>query len=628
MFLLKQSKKIFAPISCHINRIFFILLLTVLVFGGCGRTEKDVIKPQVITTKSGVEMVVIPAGWYQMGDNNSSKDESPAHKVMINSFLMDKYEVPQKEFQKHQISDPSHFKNPTNPLEQMNWTDAALYCNDRSYAEGLQECYNERTWDCNFQANGYRLPTEAEWEYACRAGTTTQYSFGNNVRELAKYAWFANNSSKKTHLIGELKPNPWGLYDMHGNVSEWCNDWYQQDYYKNSPQDNPRGPASGKERVLRGGAWNSSAESCRSSYRSSDPSINDTCLSSDAIGFRCVRNIPQQTDVNSPVSASASQSADGSLLQLHRTGFVFHDIYLEHKTAEGHPEQPNRLIAIRENLQSKGLYSKLFQITTLPNKMMIYLTLVHNLKYIEKVKNTSQSGGGHLDSDTPISSKSYEAAITAVDGVLAAVDAVMAGTVQNAFCAVRPPGHHAERDKAMGFCIFNNIAVAAEYLKGKYRLHKILIVDWDVHHGNGTQHTFYEDPEVMYFSIHRDNFYPGTGGADEKGAAKGLNYTINVPLPAGSGDDDYIKIFEEKLKPAALTFSPEFVLISAGFDAHKNDPLGGMKVTEQGYAKMTRIVKDIAHTCSRDRLVAVLEGGYNTEALANSVEAHIRVLME
>jgi acetoin utilization deacetylase AcuC-like enzyme len=200
--------------------------------------------------------------------------------------------------------------------------------------------------------------------------------------------------------------------------------------------------------------------------------------------------------------------------------------------------------------------------------------------------------------------------------------------ITNAFCAIRPPGHHAVRDRAMGFCIFNNVAIGARYIQTKYNLSKILIVDWDVHHGNSTQATFYDDPNVLYFSCHQYPFYPGTGSEAEKGSGKGLNYNINVPLPAGAGDSAYLKVFNEKLKPAALSFSPDFVLISAGFDAHENDLLGGMKVTSEGFARMTQLVKQIAEKCCEGRLVSVLEGGYELEGLSASVEAHIRVLME
>jgi acetoin utilization deacetylase AcuC-like enzyme/formylglycine-generating enzyme required for sulfatase activity len=577
--------------------------------------------PEVIETKTGIEMVKIPGGIFEMGSEKGTSDELPVHRVWVSPFLMDRFEVTQDQFKKYQLPDPSHFKNPKNPLEQINWTDATLYCNERSLAEGLEPCYDEETWECNFEANGYRLPTEAEWEYTCRAGTSSKYSFGNDVRKLKIYAWFADNSSGKTITVGQKKPNPWGLYDMHGNVSEWCNDFYSENYYKDSPEKNPKGPVEGKERVLRGGAWNSSADSCRSSYRTSDPSIDDTCLASDAIGFRCVRNA---SDNPSPEQDMASnKGVQGPT----KTGFVYHDIYLEHKTSEGHPETPQRLVAIVEGLKTKGLYSKLFQLTPLPVTTE-WLTMVHSPGYIERANKSCEASAGYLDSiDVPISPKSYEAALMAAGGVLTAIDAVMEGKITNAFCAVRPPGHHALNNKAMGFCIFNNLAVGVRYIQEKYNLPKILIVDWDLHHGNGIQAAFYNDPNVLYFSVHQYPFYPGTGSEVEKGSGKGLNYNINVPLPAGSNDAVYLRVFEEKLKPAALAFSPDFVLISAGFDAHENDLLGSMKVTSQGFAELTHIVKDIARKCCEGRLVSVLEGGYHLQGLADSVEAHIQVLM-
>jgi len=311
-----------------------------------------------------------------------------------------------------------------------------------------------------------------------------------------------------------------------------------------------------------------------------------------------------------------------------QTGFVYHDLYLEHKTTPGHPESPRRLTAIVERLKASGLYAQLKPLT--PEAASLnWIQTIHAPAYVERAKSSCEQGDEYLDSpDVPISTKSYEAAVMAAGGVLCAVDAVMRGDVRNAFCAVRPPGHHAMYNMAMGFCLFNNVAIGTRYVQQKYGLSKVLIVDWDVHHGNGTQAAFYEDPSVLYFSAHQYPFYPGTGSEAEKGRGKGLNCTVNVPLPAGAGDRDFVDAFEQRLRPAALGFSPDFVFISAGFDAHENDTLGSMRVTTEGYGKLSRIVKQIAEQCCRGRLVSVLEGGYGLDGLAASVEAHVRVLMD
>jgi formylglycine-generating enzyme required for sulfatase activity len=273
-----------------------VCLIVLLAGAGCGNGGKTVVveMPPTITTKSGVEMVVIPAGYFEMGSKRGREDEKPVHKVWIDSFLMDKYEVTQAEYEKlgqlEAFPNPSHFKGDKLPVEQVTWPMAAKFCNARSRLEGLKPCYNEDTAECDFDADGYRIPTEAEWEYACRAGTDGDYSFGNETRKLGDFAWFADNAAKTTHPVGQKKANPWGLFDMHGNVAEWCQDVFAKDYYQSSPDKNPRGPADGKEYVLRGGSWKSPAEAARSAYRLGEtPGFSDACLARDAIGFRCVR---------------------------------------------------------------------------------------------------------------------------------------------------------------------------------------------------------------------------------------------------------------------------------------------------------------------------------------------------
>ena len=253
---------------------------------------------ETIKTKSGIAMVRVPAGVFNMGSKAGRDDERPIHKVRIDALLMDQFEVTQAEYEKlgkiEAFPNPSHFKGLDLPVEQVNWPQAARFCNARSRHEGLEPCYNEDTGECDFRANGYRLPTEAEWEYACRAaegeGEGGDWSFGNAARQLGDFAWFAANSGNKTHPVGLKKPNAWGLHDMHGNVAEWCQDVYEKSYYQSSPDANPRGPADGKEYVLRGGSWKSAADGLRSACRLAEsPGFSDACLARDAIGFRCVR---------------------------------------------------------------------------------------------------------------------------------------------------------------------------------------------------------------------------------------------------------------------------------------------------------------------------------------------------
>jgi formylglycine-generating enzyme required for sulfatase activity len=249
--------------------------------------------PEIVRTKSGIEMVLIPAGSFQMGSSHGRPGEAPIHTVTLDAFYMDRTEITQQRYGELIRGNPSHFKGSKLPIEQMSWPAAAIYCNARSKAEGLEPCYREDTGECRFEANGYRVPTEAEWEYACRAGTTTDYPFGDDSAKLGDHAWFEANSAQTTHPVGQKKPNAWGLYDMLGNVAEWCNDRYAPRYYDESPARDPRGPAKGDEFVLRGGAWNSPADECRSAYRlGENPGFGIPCFHGDHIGFRCVRKAP------------------------------------------------------------------------------------------------------------------------------------------------------------------------------------------------------------------------------------------------------------------------------------------------------------------------------------------------
>ena len=302
-----------------------------------------------------------------------------------------------------------------------------------------------------------------------------------------------------------------------------------------------------------------------------------------------------------------------------RTGFVYHPDYLKHDMGAGHPESPDRLRAIVSRLEASGALDRLVRIEP-ASVADEWITQVHEASYLTTLKSRAPViGRVSLDPDTSMSAGSLPAAYLAAGGALAAADAIMARTVDNAFCALRPPGHHAEKDRAMGFCLFNNVAIAARYLQRRHGVARVLIVDWDVHHGNGTQHTFDDDPSVLFFSTHQYPHYPGTGGSIERGKGKGEGLTINVPMSTGQGDEDYREVFEQLLVPAADSFKPDFVLISAGFDAHRDDPLASMGLTEEGYAALTGIVAGIARRHSKGRILSCLEGGYNLNALAASV---------
>jgi acetoin utilization deacetylase AcuC-like enzyme len=308
-----------------------------------------------------------------------------------------------------------------------------------------------------------------------------------------------------------------------------------------------------------------------------------------------------------------------------KTGLVYDPIYLEHDTGD-HVENSGRLVEAMSYLRATGTKEKLISLPARPASLE-ELEMIHAPEYISYVKNKAENGGGWLDPDTVMSPKSYAAALYAAGGVLAAVDEVMKREVDNAFALVRPPGHHAIRDGAMGFCIFNNVAIAARFALTTFNLNRILIADFDVHHGNGTQDAFYADPKVLYFSTHQYPFYPGTGWMDETGTGEGEGTTVNFPMAAGWGDEECLRAFHEVLVPVARIFQPQLILVSAGFDSHWADQLAMMQASITGFAQMAMILKELAVELCQGRLVLTLEGGYNLRVVACSTKAIFDVLL-
>lgn len=310
------------------------------------------------------------------------------------------------------------------------------------------------------------------------------------------------------------------------------------------------------------------------------------------------------------------------------TGLVADPALKLHDLGPAHPEQPARITALLDRLERTHLPAQLYR---LPSRSATNeeLALAHTLSYVELVEREVAQHRSHLSTgDTDICEHSAEVARLAVGSVLQAVDAVFNDEVTNAFCVVRPPGHHATADRGMGFCLFNNVAVAARYAQRRFNVRRVLIADWDVHHGNGTQDIFYRDGSVLFFSTHQSPWYPGTGSSSEWGEGPGAGKTLNCPLPAGSGREEVMGAFESILLPAAKAFEPDLILLSAGFDSRVGDPLGQFRLTDRDFADLTDLMMDLATRYCGNKLISVLEGGYHLEGLALAAEAHIRALME
>ncbi len=310
------------------------------------------------------------------------------------------------------------------------------------------------------------------------------------------------------------------------------------------------------------------------------------------------------------------------------TGLVTHSIYLQHQTGHAHPERPARVEAVLNELDATQIRQQLVTIDPVQVDEPT-LAAVHQPEYLANARHDIASGARQLRTgDTTVCRDSWDVACMAAGGLIAAVDAVMQGTVDNVFCCTRPPGHHASPARGMGFCVLSNVAIAARYAQRRYGLQKIAIIDWDVHHGNGTQDVFYDDPSVLFFSTHQSPWYPGTGAADETGTADGLGSTINVPLPAGSGRRRVMRAVEDKFAAACASHQPEMIFVSAGFDSRRNDPLGGLTLDDEDFADLTRRVGELARHHAEGRIVSALEGGYSLEGVAKASQAHVAALLE
>lgn len=300
--------------------------------------------------------------------------------------------------------------------------------------------------------------------------------------------------------------------------------------------------------------------------------------------------------------------------------------YLKHDPGAGHPERPERIKALLDLVS--GLDQEKFRILAPTPARRAEIELCHAAEYVTLVEATSRANRYALDGDTITSRDSFGVALLAVGGFLRLLDSIAAKESHNGFAFVRPPGHHALTNRAMGFCLFNTIAIGAEYLKRTYGARRVLILDWDVHHGNGTQDAFYDDASVLFISTHQFPFYPGTGSINEAGTNDGLGYTVNIPLPAGCGNAEYLRVFRDIVMPSVKRFVPEWILVSAGFDAHRRDPLAGMNVTEEGFTMMARLILDMAEKFCGGKIAFLLEGGYDLAALKNSAAGVLQAMQQ
>jgi acetoin utilization deacetylase AcuC-like enzyme len=308
------------------------------------------------------------------------------------------------------------------------------------------------------------------------------------------------------------------------------------------------------------------------------------------------------------------------------TGYLYEPAFLEHDTGPGHPETAARLTAVMTHLAGEAWFAGLKRVPAVRFEPE-WIEPVHSLDYLRRAEQACRSGAPFLDTlDVAISPDSFDAALLAAGAGIALAEAMIAGRIDNGFALVRPPGHHAETARAAGFCLFNNVAVLARHLQRRHGLDKIAIVDWDVHHGNGTQHTFEEDPSVMYVSTHQYPYYPGTGAASETGRGRGAGATVNCPMPAGATDSAYERAFMEVILPALQRFRPEALLVSAGFDAHRDDPLAQIELSTGFFGWMSLRLMEIADQYSGGRLLSLLEGGYNLRVLPLCVAEHLKVL--